>query len=652
MRLLIQFFIALTPFVFSLSTADPTLSIRFLYLSVFISVLVFLQFYKKEMFTVNLFKHKILICIMLIFSSYLISSLINGISSESIYLISKLFLIIIFVLSISNFLIKNSLEDFFLPLILFSFFSSVIYFYQLFDQYDKITSIQDTWHKNKAFDSIAGSMGHKNLLSSIQFLLLPVLIYNLSSLNRIIKILSILSLCLAIIIFFQTQSRAVLGAVIISSIIYLFITKISITYLKKIFVFTLALFISAYAFLFSLDRLEVFKKEITKSIDFSSSQRFSLYKSSINLIADNFIFGVGPGNWRIKIWEYGLYNNTFGDSFAQRPHNDFLWIFSEGGFIAGLSYILLFLILLKDSFWLFKNSNNPVFFKLLFCMFIGYAFISMFDFPFERISHLIIFFVFVSIIISSKIKLNHNDTFKIPTSLIFFYSLTTLFIIYIGYVRYNSEIHSNNAIKLKQKGNWSYVVKAIDKAYSKMFYEIDNTSTPLLWYRGVAYFSTKNYELALRDFKNAYNVNPNHIHVLNNLATTYQLIGNTMSAKLYYDKAIKVNPSFKEARVNLSAILYNEKKYDEALSTILNSKVELYWKRQKNNDNYDLYLKTIFNAYINNIKNDLSNSEYNKLMDISNDFIKQPARAAREIKKAFLESQKLNLDFIKLLVSN
>ena len=94
----------------------------------------------------------------------------------------------------------------------------------------------------------------------------------------------------------------------------------------------------------------------------------------------------------------------------------------------------------------------------------------------------------------SKIKLNQNDTFKLPYVLIFFCSLTTLFIIYIGYVRYNSEIHSNNAIKLKQKGNWNYVVKAIDKAYSKMFYEIDNTSTPLLWYRGVAYFSTKNYE--------------------------------------------------------------------------------------------------------------------------------------------------------------
>ena len=649
MKLLIQFFIAFTPLVFSFSTADPTLSIRFLYLTVFISVLVFLQLYRKDMFSINLFKHNILICIMLIFSSFLISALINGISSESIYLISKLFLIILFVLVISNFLLQNSLQDFFLPLILFSLFSSLIYFYQFFDQYDQITIIKDTWHKNKAFDSIAGTMGHKNLLSSIQFLLLPVLIYNLNNKNRFIKILSILSLCLATIIFFQTQSRAVLGAIIISFSTYLFLTKLSINNVKRIFAFFVVLLISGYIFLFSLDRFDVFKKEITKSIDFSSSQRFSLYKSSINLIADNFIFGVGPGNWRIKIWEYGLYNNTFGASFAQRPHNDFLWIFSEGGLIAGISYVLLFLILLKDSFWLYKNSKDPVFFKLLFCMFIGYGFISMLDFPFERISHVIIFFAFSSIIISSKVKLLENDTFKQPFVSIYFISLITLFIIYIGVIRYNSEIHSNNAIKLKQKGNWSYVVKAIDKAYSKMFYDIDNTSTPLLWYRGVAYFSNENFEFALRDFKKAYKVNPNHIHVLNNLATTYQLIGNSVSAKLYYNKAINVNPSFKEARVNLSAILYNEKKYDEALSTILDSKVEVYWKRQKNNDNYDLYLKTIFNSYVKDIKPQLSENEYLLLEELLNYFNYQPAAAERKIRMIYNKSIDLDLDFVSAM---
>ena len=37
----------------------------------------------------------------------------------------------------------------------------------------------------------------------------------------------------------------------------------------------------------------------------------------------------------------------------------------------------------------------------------------------------------------------------------------------------------------------------------------------------------------------------------------------------------------KETRVNLAAILYNERKYVEALDMILQSKVEPYWKRKK-----------------------------------------------------------------------
>ena len=650
MKLLIQIFIALTPFVFSFSTADPTLSLRFLYLSVFIFCLVFLQLYKKETFSVNLFKHKVIICLMLIFFFFIISTLINGISSESIYLISKLFSIILFVLFISNFLINNSLKDFFLPLILFSFFSSLIYFYQLFDQYDQISIIEDTWHKNKAYDTISGSMGTKNLLASLQFLLLPVLIYNLNNKNRFIKILSVISLCLAIIIFFQTQSRAVLGAVIISSIIFIFLSNISINNLKKFFIYSIFLLISGYVFLLSLDRLDVFTKEITKSIDFSSSQRFSLYNSSINLITDNFIFGVGPGNWRIKIWEYGLYNNTFGDSFAQRPHNDFLWIFSEGGFIAGISYVLLFLILLNDSFWLYKNSDNPIFFKLLFCTLIGYALISMFDFPFERISHLIVFFFLCSIISSYKLKNKVNIHIRnsfIINCLFIVFSVTS---IYIGYTRHIGDIYTTKAISYKQKNNWNQVVKNIDIGYNKLLYSIDGTSTPLLWYRGIANFYQKKLNLATVDFQDAYLVNSNHIHVLNNLATLYEIAGNYDLAKKYYDKSLSVNPTFKEVRVNLSAILYNEGKYLEALNTILQSKVEVYWKRQKKNDTYDLYLKTIFNSYVNSIKNEVSPKEYKSLNDLLDLFENYPMSAEKKIRKVYKISNDLKINIVSALL--
>tara|TARA_B100000767_G_scaffold221495_1_gene209993 strand:+ start:626 stop:2209 length:1584 start_codon:yes stop_codon:yes gene_type:complete len=522
--------------------------------------------------------------------------------------------------------------------------------YQLYDQYDQISIIEDTWHKNKAFDSIAGSMGHKNLLASLHFLLLPVLIYNLNNKNRFIKTLSIISLCLATIIFFQTQTRAVLGAIIISSIIFIFLSNNSINNLKKFFIYSVFFLISGYVFLSSLDRLDVFKKEITKSIDFTSSQRFSLYKSSINLINDNFIFGVGPGNWRIKIWEYGLYNNTFGDSFAQRPHNDFLWIFSEGGFIAGISYILLFLILLKDSFWLYKNSNNPIFFKLLFCMLIGYGLISMFDFPFERISHLIVFFFLASIISSYKLKNKVNSYIRKSFIINCLFIIFSFASIYIGYNRHIGDIYTTKAISYKQKNNWNQVIKNINKGYSKLLYSIDGTSTPILWYRGIANFYQNKLNLATSDFQDAYSENSNHIHVLNNLATSYERAGNYDLAKQYYNKSLIVNPTFKEVRVNLSAILYNEGKYLEALNTILKSKVEVYWKRQKKNDTYDFYLKTIFTSYINSIKNEVSPKDYKSLKDLINLFENHPMTAEKKIRDVYEISNDLEINIILALL--
>ena len=645
MKLFTQFFIALTPLVFSFSTSDPTLSIRFLFFSIFISIIVAFDFYRKESFSVNVIKHPFSISLVILFITYLMSTLINGISAESIYFLSKLFLIVIFVFVVSSFLLKYSFKEFLLPLLLFSFFSSIIYFYQFLDQYNNIILIEDVWHRNRAFDSICGSMGHKNLLASIHLLLLPALVYSLNNKNKWIKVLSSISLFFTVIIFFQTQSRAVIGAILITVSSFVFLSKISRKGINNLFKYLFFLLIFGLIFLFSLGRLDSFKKEITKTINFSSSQRFALYNCTSDLILDNLFFGVGPGNWRIKIWEYGLYNNTFGDSFAQRPHNDFLWFFAEGGFFAGICYILIFLILLKDSYWLIKNHEDSYFFKLIFSVLLAYGFVSFLDFPFERISHIIVFLLLASIIISSKLRSQENKriTFSFLSNAIIL--IISLFVIHVGYTRYNSEVHTNNAIKLKQEGNWNYVVRAIDKAYSQMFYDIDNTSTPLLWYRGVAYFSMKNYKLALKDFKKAYDVNPNHIHVLNNLGTSYQLVGNSELAKSYYNKAINITPSFKEARVNLSAILFNEQKYLDALNTILRSKVELYWKRKRNKDNYDFYLETIFKAYVNDVKDQVSKEELNSLERMINYFNEQPAATARKLRLIHQKAIDLDIDF-------
>ena len=100
---------------------------------------------------------------------------------------------------------------------------------------------------------------------------------------------------------------------------------------------------------------------------------------------------------------------------------------------------------------------------------------------------------------------------------------------------------------LKGKNVWHRVIKEIDKAYDPNFYELDRSGTPLHWYRGVANFSMGKQELAFKDFLYAHKLNPNHLHVLNNLATIYELKGDRKNAIYYYSRALEISPKFEES---------------------------------------------------------------------------------------------------------
>ena len=390
---------------------------------------------------------------------------------------------------------------------------------------------------------------------------------------------------------------------------------------------------------------------LQKTLDFSSTSRYDLYASTLKLIATNPVIGVGPGNWRVAVSEYGLYEESVGKSFAQRPHNDFLWVFAEGGIIAGISYLLIFLLLLRDSYFLHKKKRgrDGVIYSLLFSSILGYGFISLVDFPMERLSHNIIFFLLASIITSSRIKFNGLSPSRVPIwshlGLIPF----VVFALYVAVIRYNGALHATNAINFNKNGKHELVIKSIDRAYSPIYYEMENTGTPLMWYKGMAYFNKSNYEQALFCFNKAYLVNPFHLHVLNNIATTSELIGDRENAKKFYTKVIDLSPEFKESRVNLAAIYYNENNFIKALNVILKSKVEVFWKRKRNKDNYDFYLKTIYESWLNSL--DLSENSLEENMSLQtllSDFNFNPKLAEQKLRLAFEDANYLtSKDLIK-----
>ena len=57
------------------------------------------------------------------------------------------------------------------------------------------------------------------------------------------------------------------------------------------------------------------------------------------------------------------------------------------------------------------------------------------------------------------------------------------------------------ALKYKSIGDWDRMIGEIKIAYNPYFFDIDNTSTPLYWYYGLAHFNKGEVNIAFDYFK-------------------------------------------------------------------------------------------------------------------------------------------------------
>ena len=641
MKQLFPFIISALALVFSFSTLDPVLHIRFLFLSVSLCVGILLYLLRrKKILNSSLTNSSLQIYLALIFF-YIISSLYNGLVAESIFICLRLFIFYVFSIVIINLIVEYGYMQYCYAVIVFLFFLSIIYFFQVINNYSSVDFL------------FSSSMANKNLLGSVIFLCLPFLIYVMSIGSRLWRVLCYIILFLALLVLMFVKSTAVLIALMISSVSFLILSKKNLFSKYLIRACSLFIIISCVYFKCFSDDHNI-KNKVSSFIEYRSSARLVLYKSTFCLIKDNFFLGVGAGNWKIRIPEYGVYSDdeldhTYynGINFVQRPHNDFLWVFAEAGIFGGICYIVLFLVLLIKSYLLFKSSFNKdkLFYLLIFSTVLGYSFISMVDFPMERISHNILFFLIIAIIVSGTINHGNQPRIYMSISVLYVFLIIAFFSMYIGYVRYNSEIHATNAIRYKIENNWPMVISEVNKAYDDHYCDIDNTSTPLLWYRGFAYFQQNKVDKALADFKQAYKANPNHIDVLNNIATCYGILGNTDKAKEFYKKLLSLNPTFKQCRVNLAIILYNENKYTESLDIILQSRIDHYRLRVKNKDNFDACLSNIFKGYVDSVYEYSTKNEQAVLSSLIYEFdANQTGKNVDVLQKAFryIKKNKIN----------
>ncbi|MBI4723069.1 MAG: O-antigen ligase family protein [Candidatus Stahlbacteria bacterium] len=195
-------------------------------------------------------------------------------------------------------------------------------------------------------------------------------------------------------------------------IIYYFIKTKNIK--KNLPIFILILIVLLYKNLYLIIK---FRFGTTFTLAFSALVgRIHLWKSAIRIIADNFLVGVGVGNYQIIKYEYG-FPWLFDPLKSRSTHNLFLEIFANLGIIGFVLFFLLcFMIFFKLNRKVKSVGNKDDYLNGIMLGIagglIGYIIHGIVDCPIANQSALTILGLLLAMGVSAaRIAQNHDKTF-------------------------------------------------------------------------------------------------------------------------------------------------------------------------------------------------------------------------------------------------
>lgn len=438
--------------------------------------------------------------------------------------------------------------------------------------------------------SLMSFFGHRNLFAQMLFFTFPFTIYAVlfpgDKLWRSLSFVSVLFSFLFLIILSNRATWLSLGiggaAVLITHLFFVRSSKQALKTQttggdhKRLWIAIISGLLLAIFFYVKFSDVSSVEEHTADIVNFekgSTKDHLSLWKKSVRLITEKPVLGNGLASWKTEILKYGneglvAENNT---TFYQTPHNDFLWICSQQGLAGLLMYVFLLAAIIFNLYRSFRETGsreNFYFRNMLQFLLAGYIIYSFFSFPKERLEDFLNLGILTACVVLSSMKDPYPELKKGGRHLfVFVICIILLGGMSLGFTRYRSEIHLAKALKAKSENNNPVIIREIPKAYST-FYKMDPVSTPLKWYSGSALFNLGKYNEALIELKQAYELNPYHIHVLNNLASCYEMLGDHQSAIKFYKEAVSIAPNFEEAWLNLCAIYFNLHQLDDAYMSL------------------------------------------------------------------------------------
>ena len=255
--------------------------------------------------------------------------------------------------------------------------------------------------------AIKGFAGNKNITAASIAFKIPFAIYLYLNTKKIVfKIITFVILVAGILAISLIEARAaILSSIIvfillISFYIYKLLFDKEKKYAKVNFItigyllapYIIAFLINIFATSFANDKYR--KVAITDTIgkisftEQSSNGRFNYWGDAWSYIKEKPIFASGLGNWKIESIDKGK-EHISGYTVPYHAHNDFIHVFAETGVFGGISYALLFSLIIFYLFKILKRkfySDSEISLKeyVLILPLIVYGIDALLNFPVAR----------------------------------------------------------------------------------------------------------------------------------------------------------------------------------------------------------------------------------------------------------------------------
>jgi O-antigen ligase len=467
---------------------------------------------------------------------------------------------------------------------------------------------------------LASTMGNKNFYAELICMLLPFSAIAFFTLKKGWKLLSLFNCAALLTSLMLTQSFAALAGCVVAALFVAAIfysargNKRPVSWKVVAATGVAAVLLGFAAFRMGIMKNITFRAQtvvqylknpaMLDSTGLANSnsiyERMMLWRNSLELIKRNPLAGCGAGNWKLLYPEFGIGGTRYiegGNVHYEHPHNDYLLIASESGIPAVAAFILfIFSLAWFSAKAMRKNPEHRLWLAGILFAVVSFAIVSLFSFPRVRLYAWIVLCTHAGILLAVTALTETGMARSWLKPVLLVCAAIALWTFTAGLSRYKSEVHSKMLQLSKKQRNFARIVRESEKA-SSYYFPVDETATPLTWYKGMALFYSGNVAQAKAAYEDALQKNPFHIQLLNDLATTYEQTNEREKAIVLYKRALTVTPNFPHSILNISACYFNLGKRDSAFIYI----DKLYGIKLNGSErkSYNVYLPAILREKIN-----------------------------------------------------